>query len=460
MPSFRCPNTKVSISMESNMTLVSDNLLYDTPVRAPQFPAAYPQFDDFVFWNPNSWTKGPPHKLFDRMRSQAPVMWTDAGKKLAGFWSITGYDDIKTVELNSDVYSSERGSINLAMPRERPKKYQRLANAAVNSLINLDAPRHMHFRIQMKDFFIPQYVNEIADRVSARVDQLLDDAERAGPVVDFVKIFSEKLPLFTLCEMLGIDEEDRPKIIRWMHFLELAQQFVSSPARTFLAEPSFPFQFDRNVQEMFEYGKRILEDRRRNPRHDLLSAIAAAELDGTPLSQEWLDGSWLLIIFAGNDTSRNSISGTLRLLTEFPDQRQLILDDPSLVPSAVQESLRMISPVMNMRRTALADSELNGQRIAKDEKLVLWYGAANRDPRIFKDPHRMDITRENVTKHLAFGHGPHKCLGSRIAQMQLQISLSKILERFPNITWTGKQKISPNNLVHAISSLEVNLNGR
>lgn len=439
------------------MTLVSDNLLYDTPVRTPRYPAIYPQIKDFVFWRPNSWTKGPPHDVFDRMRSQAPVMWTEAGKKFAGFWSITGYDDIKAVELNPEIYSSERGSINLVMPRDRPQKYQRLANAAVNSLINLDAPRHMQFRIQHKDFFIPQYVNEIADKVSARVDELLDDVERAGPVVDFVKVFSEKLPLFTLCEMLGIDEEDRPKIIRWMHFLELAQQFVSSPARTFLAEPGFPFLFDRNVQDMFEYGKRILEDRRRNPRHDLLSAIAAAELDGMPLSQEWLDGSWLLIVFAGNDTSRNSISGTLRLLTEFPDQRQIVLDDPSQVPALVQEALRLTSPVMNMRRTALADSELNGQRIAKDEKLVLWYGAANRDPRIFEDPHRMDIRRENVTKHLAFGHGPHKCLGSRIAQMQLQISLSKILERFPKIAWTGKQRISPNNLVHAISSLEVNI---
>ncbi len=114
---------------------------------------------------------------------------------------------------------------------------------------------------------------------------------------------------------------------------------------------------------------------------------------------------------------------------------------------------------MNMRRTALADSDLNGQRISKDEKLVLWYGAANRDPGIFKDPHQMDITRDNVTKHLAFGHGPHKCLGNRIAQMQLQISLSKILERFPNISWTGKQRIAPNNLVQAISILEVNLHG-
>jgi len=441
------------------MTLVSDNLLYDEPLDTPKNPVVYPVFNEFEFWNPNAWTKGQPHALFDKMRSEAPVMWTEARKGLAGFWSVTRYEDLKSVELQPGIFSSERGSINMMMPKNRPRKHERLGNAAVNSLINLDAPRHMKLRIQHKDFFVPQYVSEVSDRVSAKVDELLDDAERKGPVLDFVKAFSEKLPLFTLCEMLGIDEEDRPKIIRWMHFLEMAQQFVSSPARTFLAEPTFPFLFDRNVQEMFEYGKRVLEERRKNPRHDLLSAIATAELDGEKLSQEWLDGSWLLIIFAGNDTSRNSISGTLRLLTEFPDQRQMVLDDPSLVPAMMQEALRMVSPVTTMRRTALADAELNGQRIAKDEKVVLWYGAANRDPDVFPDPHKMDITRENVAKHMAFGHGPHKCLGSRIAQMQLQISLGKILERFPNIHWTGKQKIAPNSLVHAISRLEVNLYG-
>ena len=146
-------------------------------------------------------------------------------------------------------------------------------------------------------------------------------------------------------------------------------------------------------------------------------------------------------------------------MTEFKDQRQMILDEPSLIPAMSQEALRMVSPVQHMRRTAIEDTELNGQKIAKDEKVVMWYGSANRDPEIFTNPDTFDMMRENVDKHLAFGHGVHKCLGSRIAQMQLRIAFEKIFERFPNIHWTGKQRIAPNPLVHAISSLTVNLYG-
>lgn len=147
-------------------------------------------------------------------------------------------------------------------------------------------------------------------------------------------------------------------------------------------------------------------------------------------------------------------------MTQFEDQRAAILSDPSLIPAMTNEALRMISPVQHMRRTAMEDTELNGQRIARDEKVVLWYPAANRDPSVFPDPDRFDMTRENGDKHLAFGHGAHKCLGSRIAQMQLQSAFRKIFERFPKIAWTGRQTIAPNTLVHAISSLEVNLYGR
>ena len=146
-------------------------------------------------------------------------------------------------------------------------------------------------------------------------------------------------------------------------------------------------------------------------------------------------------------------------MTEFQDQRRMILSDPSLIPRMSQEALRMVSPVQHMRRTAIEDTEINGQKIAKDEKVVMWYGAANRDPDIFPEPDTFDMMRDNVDKHLAFGHGVHKCLGSRIAQMQLRLSFEKIFERFPNIHWTGEQRIAPNALVHAISSLSVNLYG-
>lgn len=441
------------------MRLVSDDILIDKGQQEPTYPAVYPRLEGFQLGNPNSWTRGQPHDFYRRMREEAPVMWQPLRDPVSGFWSVSRYDDIKAVELAPEIYSSQRGSINLAIgPRDKWKP-EKLVPAALNALINLDAPHHMELRIQQKDFFIPAYVEQIREKVGRKVDELLDDLEAQGPEVDFVKVFSTQLPLFTLSEMLGIDEEDRPKIVEWMHYLELASQFTSTPLRTFLSEPSFPFRFGPAVRDMFAYGERVMAERRANPRHDLLSVIAHSKLDGELLSQEFLDGSWLLIVFAGNDTTRNSLSGTIRLLTEFPDQRQMVLDDRSLIPRMSNEALRMISPVMHMRRTATQDTELAGQRIAKDEKVVLWYGAGNRDPQMFPEPDRFDMMRDNVDKHIAFGHGVHKCLGSRVAQMQLRLAFERILDRFPNIAWTGKQKIAPNALVHAISSLKVNLYG-
>lgn len=438
---------------------VSDDILYDSGARDPVFAETYPRLKGFQLGSTNSWTRGQPWDFYRRMREEAPVMWSTMKKPSSGFWSVSRYDDIKQVELNPQIFSSQRGSMNMSVVQNEKGKAERLLYAALNSLINLDADLHRDLRTQQAGFFFPTYIETLKERVGKKIDALLDDMERKGPVVDFAKLFSIQLPMFTLCEMLGVDEEDRADIVKWMHYLELAPQFLTHPLRMLLAEPTFPFKFEGILHDMFSYGERVMADRIANPREDLLTTIANATLSGQPLSQNYLDGSWLLIIFAGNDTTRNSLSGTIRLLTQFPDQRQMVLDDPSLIDRMSQEALRMVSPVMHMRRTAMEDTELAGQRIAKDEKLIMWYGAANRDPAVFPNPDVFDLTRDNVDKHLAFGHGVHRCLGNRVAQLQLRMAYEKILERFPKIHWTGKQKIEPIILVHAISSLQVNLYG-
>ena len=441
------------------MRLISDDILIDSGQQMPIHDAVYPMFNDFNFVDPASWTKGHPFPVYRKMREEAPVMWSKPTKGLSGIWSLTRYEDIKQTELAHSVFSSQRGSINLAVLDRKQWRPEKLMPAALNSLINMDEPLHREMRMQQSDFFFPAYVDQIRGRVGEHIEGLLDNLERKGPVVDFVKLFSEELPLFTLCEMLGVDEQDRPQVKTWMHHLELASQFLANPWQTFFSEPMFPFRFNRVVNDMFAYGERVMADRRANPRQDLLTIIAQSKLNGELLPQEFLDGSWLLIIFAGNDTSRNSLSGTIKLMNQFPDQRAMVLEDPTLIPRMSEEALRMVSPVIHMRRTAMEEAEINGQKIAKDEKVVLWYGAANRDPEVFPNPDVFDMHRPNVEKHLAFGHGVHKCLGSRIAKMQLRMAFERIFERFPNITWTGKETISPNALVHAISSLQVNLYG-
>lgn len=443
------------------MRLVSDDILEDTGAKDPVHGAVYPNVEtDFELWNPNSWTRGHPYDLYKRMREEAPVMWSKTGRGASGFWSVSRYEDIKAVELQPAVFSSQRGGINLTVPPRKYWKPEVLLRASLDNLINLDEPQHMQMRIQQKDFFIPAYVAELREKVRTKVDALLDDLEAEGPEVDFVKVFANQLPLYTLCEMLGVDEADRQKVVYWMHYLEMASQFMANPLRTFLSEPLFFLRFNKAVEEMFDYGARVMADRRANPREDLLTVIAHSKLDDELLPQGYLDGAWLLIIFAGNDTTRNSLSGTIKLMTEWPDQRAMVIDDLSLIPQMSEEALRMVSPVKHMRRTALEETELNGQRIAKDEKVVMWYGAGNRDPEVFPNPDVFDITRENVEKHIAFGHGVHKCLGSRVAQMQLRVAYEQIFQRFPKIAFTGEIKYGPNALVHAISKLKVNLYGR
>ena len=451
-------NSKLS-SKERVLRLISDDILIDSGQQEPTCEPTYPRITGFDFSNPSSWTDGHPYESYRRMREEAPVMWTRGRKGMSGFWSITRYDDIKAVELEHALFSSQRGSINMAVPERKNWKPEKLVPAAYNSLINMDEPLHREMRMQQNEFFFPKYVEALREKVGLKIDSMLDDLEARGPEVDFVKLFSEDLPLFTLSEMLGIDEEDRPKVKVWMHHLEMAAQFLSNPLQTFFSEPLLPLRFNGVVNDMFAYGERVMAERRANPRNDLLTVIAQSTIGNELMPQEFLDGSWLLIIFAGNDTSRNSLSGTIRLMTQFPDQRAMVLDDPSLIPRMSEEALRMVSPVMHMRRTATQDTELNGQKIARDEKVVLWYGAANRDPDVFRDPDTFNMLRDNVDKHIAFGHGVHKCLGSRIAKMQLRMAFERIFERFPDIHWTGKQRIAPNPLVHAISSMTVNLYG-
>ena len=436
---------------------VTETVLDDEVIEKPTYPAVYktPHFVNLAEHVP--FTQGHPWHLYRALRETAPIAWYPI-PDAQGFWAVSRYEDIRRIELDPTTFSSQMGGINMTYggPKHRKLRQGRLFGAALNTLICLDRPSHIELRMQHRDFFSPDYVSSLRDRVEQHVDRLLDRMEQAGPVANFVKYISEQLPLFTLCEMLGIDEKDRPRIIQWMHYLELAQHMSNERAKG-LINPLFIWRFSKNMKNMFRFGQEILLDRRRNPRDDLLSVIANAEVEGEKLSQEFLDGSWLLIIFAGNDTTRNSLSGTMKLLSEFPAQKQKLVKDPSRIKDMVPEAIRMVTPVIHMRRTVTTETEIAGQKVARGEKVIMYYGAANRDPSVFPNPDNFDIDRNNSKDHLAFGTGPHVCLGQRIANMQLEAAFTRILDRFPDIEWTGEIGISPNNFVHAINRLDVNL---
>ena len=187
----------------------------------------------------------------------------------------------------------------------------------------------------------------------------------------------------------------------------------------------------------------------------MLSAIANAEINGEKLSDEFVDGSWLLIIFAGNDTTRNTMSGGIKLLHENQEQKEMLINDLELLPNFINETVRCVSPVIHMRRTSLEETEINGQKIGPYEKIALWYGAANRDPSVVEDPNKFNILRDNADKHLAFGIGRHTCIGKPIALMQLQEFYSQFLVRFQDFEMNGDWKVAPNNFVHAIQEMPI-----
>lgn len=422
----------------------SNPLKYNlTPPVALNDPAVFSDFGGYTF------------EAFDTMRREAPIMWhpEQAGR---GFWALTSYDLIKSVEIDPETFSSQRGGILMSYGLPDTPRHPLLHSSSLNSLINLDRPHHTPLRMEHMSWFRPDYVAKLRKKVDVKVNSLLDEMQAKGPVVDMVELFSAELPLFTLCEILGVPEADRPKLVHWMHYLENSQ-YQAQQEGLGNVTPEQIMEFMNEIQALFDYGRHQLLERRRNPQNDLLSAIANAEIDGAPLSDEFLDGSWLLIVFAGNDTTRNSLSGTMKLLTQHPDQRAKLIEDDAHYANFVNESIRMVSPVTYMRRTVNKDTVLGGQALSEGDKVVMYYAAANRDPDKFEAPNAFNIERKNANEHLAFGNGPHVCLGKRVAIMQLETAYRNILRRFPNIKWTGNGALAPSNFVHAISSLEVDL---
>lgn len=441
------------------MDLISQTVV--DGIAGPGAPPTYPTLSGVDLADIFRFTKGQPWADFARMRTDAPVMWHPEPFDGPGFWALTKYEDVQRVNGDPATFSSQRGGILMSMgPPD--KRHALLFRASMDTMINLDAPHHLQLRREHMPYFTPAYLRGLTERVRAEVTRLLDEMEpllEGGAEIDMVEHFSSILPLFTLCEILGVPPEDRQKFLGWMHYLERAQdlavQNAAAPIAPTLELMQFVQDFNNGVEEMFEYGRRMLLKRREDPKEDLMTAIARAQVDGSLLADEYLDGSWLLIVFAGNDTTRNTLSGAMKLLTEFPDQKQKLIDDPSLLGGAVDEFIRMVSPVIYMRRTATADVEVDGQLIREGEKVVMYYGAANRDPEMFPEPDTLDVTRANANKHIAFGYGPHTCIGKRVAQIQLEEAYRQILARFPDLKWTGNIEIAPNNFVHAISKLGV-----
>ena len=394
---------------------------------------------DIDLSDPELFHTGDPLAAFRVLQREAPVYLNEGVQDR--FWALTRYADVVHVSKHPELFSSARGTIIGLEPE--------------GSMLSMDNPRHKKLRSLVEKGFTARMVRDLEPHTREVTRRVFDEIGDANDI-DFVERISAELPLRVIIEMLGTPKEDAN------HLKELGDVMVGNmdpdynPAGA-RDEDSGPAQAQI---EMFNYFKSLATERQRNPGDDLVSVLLQAELDGEKFDEMDFLIFCMLLVIAGNETTRNLISGGMLLLFDFPDERKRIQDDPSLMPTAVEEMLRLTTSVMHFERTATRDTELRGQPIAEGEKVCMWYVAANRDASVFPDPDRFDAGRQ-PNPHLAFGGGgPHFCLGASLARQEIRALFEELLVRYPKIEQAGPAERLRSNFIRGIKSLPVTLGPR
>jgi cholest-4-en-3-one 26-monooxygenase len=390
------------------------------------------------------WQNGPPLEMFKQMRRECPIHWTAGFEEFpeeSGFWSVTTAEDIHTVSRDWQTYSSEAGGVVAAaagFPIE-------LARAM---FIGMDPPKHDRLKALFQAGFTPKRIANHEEAISAIVAKVLDRLEGTTEC-DLVNDVAQPAVSRVIGSFMGIPEEDDAIWARLMN----STLGASDPD----LNPHGPEgAVERDVPEIFERCRKLIEARRENPTDDLTSVLVHAEVDGEKLEEHEIVMGFFLLVAAGNDSTKATYCSAMRALMEDRKQRQLLLEDPSLVPAAVEEALRMFPAFAHFRRTATADTELHGQKIKKGEKVVMWYASSNRDETRYEDPDRFDVRRN--PEHQAFGAGGrHFCLGTALARLELQIMIAETLRRFPAIELAGEPVYVESMFLNQLKALPVRL---
>ncbi|MDA3628817.1 cytochrome P450 [Saccharopolyspora sp. WRP15-2] len=360
-------------------------------------PNAGPDLADIDLMDMAMFAAGEDDAAFRVLRDRAPLFWNDEPGDGPGFWSVTRYADVDAVAKNAAVFSSADGT----------QIQSRRAEGKAHSMHNMDDPRHLLLRRITVGSFTAKRVENWRDRVHEVTTALLDEAVDQGQF-DFVELVSERLPLLIFATMLGVPREDAPLLLRWTNMIA-SEDPDHAPDPDSLAKAR---------TELFDYFHGLAAERRKEPRDDLVSLLVHAEVEGQRLQPDELDPYFLLLTVAGNETTRNLLSGSVAILGQTGQWGRLAAD-PDLLTPGMEEMLRWVSPVINMRRTALVDTELHGQQIRAGEKVVLWFSSANRDERVFDEPDTFRLDR-TPNRHLAFGSGSHFCLGAHLARLEIR----------------------------------------
>lgn len=410
----------------------------------PRTPYA-PNFIDVNLWDPATFRNGPPYEQFARLREAAPVAWhpeparREGGREGPGFWCVTSHEGIRTVSLDSTTYSSWLGGFTGADISGAVLEETRL------NLMGMDPPDHTLFRNSIREPFGSKGVAGLTEAIEGYSTDVVSGIE-GQTEFDFVEMVASELPLLTLSHILGVKAQDRRRFYDW------SNQIIGNHDPDFGGTVQ---DFLRAKDELFEYGRNVIAERRVTPGDDLVSAFIKSEIEGEPLTDERIIMLWYLLLVAGNETTRSSLTGCMQMLSEFPEQRALLMSDlDGHLPGFIEETLRYTNPVLHFRRTATADHNLLGADIKRGDKLLMWYPAANRDPAVFDRPDEFDITRE-PNHHLAFGIGTHFCLGARLGRLQIRLMLKALLEARPDIEVTGPAARAHSNFLNCAKTLPV-----
>jgi cytochrome P450 len=401
--------------------------------------------DELLVTTREQWSDGPPHKTFERLRAECPVHWTSRIPLYpdeAGFWSVTVADDVHTVSRDHETYSSERGGVTAVSESVMPLELTRAM------FIGMDPPKHDRLKMLFQAGFTPKRIAEHEDAIRAITVGVLDGlaGEKA---CDLVTDVAQPVVSRVIGSFMGIAPEDDEIWARLMNTILGAGDPDLNPE-------GVEAVMQRDVPELFERCRRLIAERRERPTDDLTSVLVHAEVDGQRLEEHEIVMGFFLLVAAGNDSTKATYCSGMRALMEHPDQRRLLLDDPSLTPSAVEESLRMFPAFAHFRRTATRDTELNGQPIREGEKVIMWYVSSNRDESRYEEPDRFDVTRN--PEHQAFGAGGrHFCLGAALARLELRILFEETLARFPAMELAGTPEYVESPFVNQLKTLPVKL---
>jgi methyl-branched lipid omega-hydroxylase len=406
--------------------------------------------DDIRLGDIEQWMRPDREGIFAKLRAERPVSFheepippPDLGFDFPqgpGFWALTRYADVMQVSRDPDSFHSAPTSTVGDMPAEIAEW--------LGSMINMDAPKHTKLRLIVNRGFTPRQVARIDDSVREQAKEIV---ERVAPMgeCDFVREIAAALPLQIICDMMGIPREDTQQI------------FDHTNVILGVGDPEYVQTMEQLMAAgmgLFQYGIALAQDRLDNPRDDITTQLMQAEVEDENgkhrLTTAELGSFFLLLVAAGNETTRNAISHGMRALTEHPDQRKVWTSDFDTVsPTAVEEIVRWATPVINFRRTATRDMVVGGQEVTAGQKVVMFYNSANRDERAFPDPFRFDVSR-TPNEHFGFGAGgPHFCLGANLARREIRVMFEEVLRRLPDIEITGEPDMLQSNFIHGIKRM-------